>query len=56
MKEKKKSQPKAEFWQPICRFNAYDFNEATGRYLDSSSLVELQQEATTKAVRCVVVR
>lgn len=53
---KKPEKKVVDSWRPICRFNAYDFNEVTGRFGDASNKVELQQEATTKVLRCVVVR
>ena len=51
----KKKVPTMSKWVPILRVAAYDFDEASGKFLDSSQIVELQQEAHSKKIKAVVV-
>uniref|UniRef100_A0A6M3KG22 Uncharacterized protein n=1 Tax=viral metagenome TaxID=1070528 RepID=A0A6M3KG22_9ZZZZ len=44
-----------EVWVPVARFVANDFDEGKGRFVDSASLSELQQEKNSGKIRCVVV-
>ena len=54
-KASKKKRPTMSKWVPILRVPAYDFDEATGKFLDSVQVVELQQEAHSKRIKAVVV-
>ena len=58
VKAKKASKKKASTmskWVPILRVAAYDFDEASGEFLDSSQIVELQQETHSKRIKAVVI-
>ena len=53
------AEPKAKaaeaLWKPVCKFPGYDFDEKTGKYLDSMHNIEIQQHANSKRIRGVVV-